>query len=922
LFKLKLFGTPQVEGPRGVVPVPGPRRLAVLASLASAGSAGLTRDKLVARLWPDTDDDRARRNLSQLLYAVRTELGADLIEGSQTIRLDPAQCTSDVGDFDQALAEHRDADAVKLYSGPFLDGFHLSDCAEFSLWADAERARRMALAQAAALRVAEATSPDNPRAAVTAWSAVVALDPLNSALVLRLIAAIEASGDGVAAVRAGEQYASRMRAELETEPDAAVVRRVEAIRQNLSDRTLSPPPVVVPDVPSLRATLHEMPSASPVAPAPRARPFRRWPLAVAAVAGTVAVISVVAWTTRSAAVLRSDEYVMIAEFANKTSDTLLTRSVGAAVSAALQQSARVVPLPRSRMAATLRRMDRADTVERLDLSTSREIAQREGVRFVLGGEVVDVGGALQLISQIVEAQTGRVIATRTFPVKSSSEILGAIDRLAAALRRDLGESASSVDDAVPLPDVTTPSLAALDLYAQAKFASRRLEDGLARDLLYRAVALDSNFAMAQSALGLYWTQNNDIPRATYHFARAMAQRDRLPPDEALRISIVEAYGRGDYDAAVAFSERYLLLRPRDQRAWADLGFYLYMDGRLEEARKAYATAEGLGPLTGNSFLNVAYTWSRSAKNNRDVAAYDSARRYFRRAFALQPGYEYADYTNQLYGATLLALGFTDSARATFDRMTARGQYDRARGMRSNGYLDAMIGNWESASNHFAMAAQLMVNDKQWTSTLRNDALHGEMLVTLGDFAAAAAPLRRATAIALREPIEPRAVKFIALAQAKAGNAAVLPQLLARMRAAARPSFLEEQAAILAVEGALAIAEGRFADAVAKLEAATARDSVTLGTRIWLARARAAAGDLEGALAQWEKIGRSFEFGYEGQFDWQFASYERAVLLERLGRTEQATTAYREFLRQYPESNGREPVALPTARRRLAALERR
>ena len=172
MFRLRLFGTPQLEGPAGLIPTPGPRRFALLASLAAAGTAGLTRDKLVARLWSEADDDRAKRNLSQLLYAMRTELGADLVEGTGTIRLHPSTVWCDVAAFDAAVAARDDATALELYRGPFLDGFHLADAPEFSDWADTERDRRSRTARTAAVRAAEqaaqVTSAD-PHAVSGAW---------------------------------------------------------------------------------------------------------------------------------------------------------------------------------------------------------------------------------------------------------------------------------------------------------------------------------------------------------------------------------------------------------------------------------------------------------------------------------------------------------------------------------------------------------------------------------------------------------------------------------------------------------------------------------------------------------------------------------------------------------------------------------
>ena len=164
MFRVRLLGTPHLESDRGVVPQ-GPRRIAILAALAAAGPAGLTRDKLITLLWPEGDADRSRRNLSQLLYAMRTELGADLVEGTGTLRLDPAQCEADVIAFDAAIADKRWADALAAYGGPFLDGFHLAESAEFSQWSDAERDRRAVQARSAAVRVAESVDEPTARAA-------------------------------------------------------------------------------------------------------------------------------------------------------------------------------------------------------------------------------------------------------------------------------------------------------------------------------------------------------------------------------------------------------------------------------------------------------------------------------------------------------------------------------------------------------------------------------------------------------------------------------------------------------------------------------------------------------------------------------------------------------------------------------------
>ena len=935
MFKLRLFGTPHLQGPSGDLPAPGPRRVALIASLAAAGPAGLTRDKLIARLSPDTNEDRARRNLSQALYSMRTELGAELVDGTGTLRLDPAQCWCDVMAFDAAVTERRDADAVELYRGPFLDGFHLSESAEFSQWADGERDRREAAARSAAVRVAEAVSAGDAPARLIAWQRAVALDPLNSHVVLNLFDALAAAGDREGALRSADQYAARVRADLETEPDAKVVRRAEELRRSprawgdhrptapaLSPE-LSPPTTHTSGQTSAPVTTESVSGEGTrsVHVSASSRAFGGRTIVVVATAA-VAGIAILAWSVRAPAALRDGEFVLLAEFANRTSDSLLTGTVGTAVAAALQQSAIVTPLPRSRVTAALRRMEHPDTVERLDVEVARDVAEREAVRFVLAGEVIEAGGVRQLISRIIEASTGRVVATRTFRFTHDAELFPAIDRLASAMRRDLGESARSVSEAVPLPAVTTPSLPALHFYAEGIDALRRTDHDVAVNLFERAVALDSNFASAHSQLGAFYNRNNDLPKASYHFNRALAQADRLPLAEAQLIHIAAAYARGDMDEAVGVSRQYLVLRPRDAGGWARLAFYLFSSGQGAEARDAYATSDRIAPLSAGSVMNIGTSWLSDAHGSDDVATFDSARVYYERAIRTQPSLEYSAYYNHQYGTILLGAGRPDSARATFDRMSLREPLDRARGLRSNAYLDAVLGRWRTADERLGQATELTLASQQWTSAIRNDALQADLRLTLGDVAGARAPLRRATAIALREPLEARAIAFVALAQIKAGDRAAASRLLTRMRTSARPQFAAEQAAVLSVEGALALAAGRTGEARTALSSAFLRDSTVPQTRALYARAVAAAGEDSASVALWGQIERRFEFGIEGQYEWQFAAYERGIVLERMGRTEQAMAEYRGLIGRYPVVGaGAEPPALRDARRRLNRLER-
>jgi len=75
------------------------RRLALLALLALARDRGLNRDKVQAFLWPESDTERARHGLNQLVYFQRRHLDSeDLFLGKKTLRLNQSLITTDVWD--------------------------------------------------------------------------------------------------------------------------------------------------------------------------------------------------------------------------------------------------------------------------------------------------------------------------------------------------------------------------------------------------------------------------------------------------------------------------------------------------------------------------------------------------------------------------------------------------------------------------------------------------------------------------------------------------------------------------------------------------------------------------------------------------------------------------------------------------------
>ncbi|HEX6911125.1 MAG TPA: BTAD domain-containing putative transcriptional regulator, partial [Longimicrobium sp.] len=271
MFYLHILGDPSLTGPGG--PVTGraayKRRIALLALLALARGRPVGRERIIGLLWPEHPAEAARRTLSESLYVLRKELGEDVFTApGDEVGLNAAIVACDAAEFEAALEAGELERAAGLYGGPLLDGFYVADAPDFERWVDGER-DRLARAYARALEsLAErARAEGSALRAVDWWRRLAAHEPYSGRVALRLMQALDAAGERVAALRAAETHAMLLRGELELEPDPEVTDYVERLRTEPA-RAPAPPPPAAPAAPAPSADPSSIPAADPE-PEPR-----------------------------------------------------------------------------------------------------------------------------------------------------------------------------------------------------------------------------------------------------------------------------------------------------------------------------------------------------------------------------------------------------------------------------------------------------------------------------------------------------------------------------------------------------------------------------------------------------------------------------------------------------------------------------
>ncbi|MGD2069575.1 MAG: BTAD domain-containing putative transcriptional regulator [Gemmatimonadota bacterium] len=220
------------------------KRLALLNYLALEGREGpLRREKVLGVFWPERPEARARNLLSQGLCHLRKALGPDVVlsHGGGGVRLDPEKLWCDAVAFEQMLGLGRLELALDVYGGPLLEGFLPNGLHEFLDWVDRERRRLSDLARQAALDLSlrAARDPDETETAV-AWARwALRQAPFDEAVLRHLVRLLADSGRSAEALWTYRRFRSRLRDDLDLDPDPSTEALVRAIRGEGDGRLLA-----------------------------------------------------------------------------------------------------------------------------------------------------------------------------------------------------------------------------------------------------------------------------------------------------------------------------------------------------------------------------------------------------------------------------------------------------------------------------------------------------------------------------------------------------------------------------------------------------------------------------------------------------------------------------------------------------------
>jgi tetratricopeptide (TPR) repeat protein len=296
-----------------------------------------------------------------------------------------------------------------------------------------------------------------------------------------------------------------------------------------------------------------------------------------------------------------------------------------------------------------------------DLGVISELAEAEGIGFIVGGEMLNTPGGISVTSRLSDTAGGVDLSARNIRDLTADTFLTAAGPIAAQVRQGLNvPRAEQVD--IFAADFATQNISAYEAYVAGLGFFLKYEYEEAEQAFNTALLLTPDFAVARYRLAYIQAATGRTEMALENIGKAL-ESTNIPEREKRYIEAAQALFARNYDSAASLYEallekypfemeaRQLLAQtywgqyrtedaireiqilaaeePQNETIWATLGSYLLYVGDFERAQPALEHHAKLAPDDANSYTLLG-------DSLRYQGQYQAAREQYRRALDIDP----------------------------------------------------------------------------------------------------------------------------------------------------------------------------------------------------------------------------------------------------------------------------------------------
>jgi len=418
--------------------------------------------------------------------------------------------------------------------------------------------------------------------------------------------------------------------------------------------------------------------------------------------------------------------VLVADFTNHTGDPIFDGTLEPMFQVALEGASFVYSFSRGNARKLAGQLPQP--TDKLDEQAARLVAVGQGLGAVVTGSLSRRGDGYKLSVEALDARTGNSIATAEINTSNKDQLLLAVPKLVAPIRKGLGDSTpESVQLNAAGGAFQAASVEAVHQYGVAmeqQFAGNFEE---AFKSFSKAAELDTSFARAYSGMSSMSRNLGNQQDADKYIKLAMEHVDRMTERERYRIrglyylntenfeKCIEEYGAlvrqypadnighnnlslcylGLFNIPKAIEElqRALEVLPNNQFARGNLAVYLSYDGDFPASEREARTVLKASPSYEQAYLALAFAQVGQGQLAEAVKTYQQLEKI----------------SDQ--GQSMAAQGLADIA-------LYEGRLGEAAQLMQHGAaLDLQAGRLDSAAANFAELGHLQLLRKQRAATL-------------------------------------------------------------------------------------------------------------------------------------------------------------------------------------------------------------
>ena len=276
----------------------------------------------------------------------------------------------------------------------------------------------------------------------------------------------------------------------------------------------------------------------------------RLPLAVAVATALLTLSGYIYWATRPP-VTHDPVTLVIADFVNSTGDAAFDRTLEPMLRRGLDEAGFITAYDRSRIRGTFG----VQPPEKLDDTTTRELALKQGIGVVLAGSIDRRGDGYEISVKAIKTVTGEVVADTRRRASNKDQVPDAATRLVATVRRALGDETSDSAQLLAMRSLSTTSMEVAANYAAALAAQSNGQPEEARQRYQKTVELEPDFGLGYQGLAIMSRNLGRLQDAQKFSLEALNHLQGMTGRERLAVRASYYLNTGDYQqCAKGYSE--------------------------------------------------------------------------------------------------------------------------------------------------------------------------------------------------------------------------------------------------------------------------------------------------------------------------------------------------------------------------------